>query len=443
MKPIRLYTNATRSVILVLCLMVTGSWLHPQPRPQPEKPGITLDEHSTLQDFLDTAERNNPGLQAAYDQWQAALAQVPQVRALPNPQLTYTYYLRQVETRVGPQYHKIGIMQMFPWFGKLGLKGNAAQDVANAEKQKYESLKLNLSYRVKEAYYEYYYIGRTTAILRENLQLLEHLESVIREKYRTGTAPFTGLVKIQVELDKLKDQLTGVNDMLVPLKARLNTVMNRPPSDPLPLPEALPETSTTPEPSQLSFEELAAKLKQNNPGLKSLDAMISKEQTGIRLAKKNSLPDFSLGVDYIITGDARMPGVMDSSKDPVMVMLSLQLPIWSKKNRASVNEATARYRAAVNQEQETENSLLSQLEMILYNYRDARRKIVLYRDSLLPKAQQALEVTRSAFETGKADFLDFIDSQRTLLAFSLAYEEAKTREAQRLAELEMIIGEKL
>jgi outer membrane protein TolC len=184
-------------------------------------------------------------------------------------------------------------------------------------------------------------------------------------------------------------------------------------------------------------------LKQDNPALKSIDAKTAKEQIGIKLAKKNYYPDFSLGVDYMFTGKTDMPGVADSGKDPIAAMISLRLPIRSKKNKAAVKQAEAGYRAALNRRKENENNLLARLDMVLFKYHDAQRKMRLYSDSLLPRAKQALEVTRSAFETGKAGFMDFIDSQRTLLAFELEYEEAKTLRAQRLAELEMLTGNKL
>ncbi|MCK5057413.1 MAG: TolC family protein, partial [Candidatus Aminicenantes bacterium] len=111
--------------------------------------------------------------------------------------------------------------------------------------------------------------------------------------------------------------------------------------------------------------------------------------------------------------------------------------------KASVNEAKARYRAVLNRRKESENNLLTRLEMVFFKYNDAKRKMCLYRDSLLPRAQQALEVTRSAFESGTADFMDFIDSQRILLAFKLEFERAKTNRMQRLAELEMLVGSEI
>jgi cobalt-zinc-cadmium efflux system outer membrane protein len=429
--------NTTKLVALMFFLFLSASFIFSQVQQPIER--LEINENSTLQDLLAVAALNNPGLKGAYEQWQSALQRIPQVKALPNPQLTFTYFIREVETRVGPQQGKVGLMQMFPWFGKLKLKGSAALEAANAAKQMYDNMKLNMFYRVKEAYYDYYYINRSTAILEENIRLLKHLESVMIEKYRTGMASYSSIIKIQVEVDKLQDHLNSTIEVLEPIKAKLNAALDRPFNALLPVPKEMP-METGKEPLPMSGDHLMELLKKNNPGLKSMDAMASKEQINIKLARKDYFPDFSIGVDYILTGEARMPGAADSGKDPVAAMLSIQLPLWAKKNKAAVREANARYRAVLNQRQEEENNLMARLEMVLFQFRDAERKMALYQKSLLPRAEQALEVIRSAFESGKADFPDFIDSHRTLLEFELAYEEARTHRAQRLAELQMLTG---
>ena len=431
--------NTTKLVTLMFFLYLSTFSIFPHSQPQQPTGKLEIDENSTLQDLLAAAALNNPGLKGAYEQWQSALQRIPQVKSLPNPQLTFTYFIREVETRVGPQQGKVGLMQMFPWFGKLKLKGSAALEAANAAKQMYDNMKLNLFYRVKEAYYDYYYINRTTAILKENIGLLKHLESVMIEKYRTGMASYSSIIKIQVGADKLQDHLNSTIEVLEPVKAKLNAALNRPFNALLPVPEEIP-METGKEPLPISGDQLTELLKINNPGLKSMDARASEEQINIKLARKDYFPDFSIGLDYILTGEARMPGVSDSGKDPIAAMLSIQLPLWAKKNKAAVREANARYQAVLNQRQEEENNLMARLEMVLFQFRDAERKMALYQKSLLPRAEQALEVTRSAFESGKTDFPDFIDSQRTLLEFELAYEEARTRCAQRLAELQMLTG---
>ena len=80
------------------------------------------------------------------------------------------------------------------------------------------------------------------------------------------------------------------------------------------------------------------------------------------------------------------------------------------------------------------------MKSALYNYRDAGRKKELFKDTLIPKAKQALNVTQTAFESGKKDFLSLIDIQRTLLEFELSYERALTNRAKFRAQVEMLIG---
>jgi cobalt-zinc-cadmium efflux system outer membrane protein len=394
-----------------------------------------LTKDAGLGDYLAYAALHNPGLKSAFHQWKAALERIPQVRSLPDPQFTFAYFIRQVETRVGPQQQKLGLMQMFPWFGKLKLKGEAAAEAANAQKQKYEMLKLDLFYRVKNAYYEYYYLTRAISVIAENKKLLEFLENVVRMKYRTGEAAYSDLIKIQVELDKLEDWLKSTQEQVRPVTAQLNSALNRPGRKPLPPPGKIQAGITPPD-----YSLLVDLLKKNNPQLKAIDHFASKEKIGIKLARKNAFPDFSIGVDYIMTGNALMPGVADSGKDPLVAMMTINLPLHFKKIKASVREARARLDSVQEDRKEEENNLLARLEMVYYNFSDSGRKLALYQDALIPKAKQALEVTQAAFEAGKVDFLNLIDSQRTLLGFELAHERSLATHAQREAELEMLVG---
>jgi cobalt-zinc-cadmium efflux system outer membrane protein len=395
----------------------------------------TLDEESTLADYLAYAALNNPGLEAAFNRWKAALERVPQVRSLPDPRFNYGYFIQEVETRVGPQRHRFGLSQMFPWFGKLALQGDVALEAANAERQRYEAAKLDLFYQVKRAYFEYYYLGRAIAVTEENIQLLTYLEAVARTKYTAGAPTHAAVIKAQVELGKLEDQLRGLRDFVGPVVAELNAALNRPSDASLPLPASIPEDKVA-----LSEQQLLSWVKEQNPELKAIEFMAAKERAAIDLAKKDYFPDITVGVDYIETDSALMPGTRDSGKDPVVGMMSINVPIWRGKYRAAEREAEARYEASLRELSDRENTLVARLEMALYGFRDAERKIDLYRDALVPKAEQSLKVTQQSYEAGRADFLDVIDAQRVLLEFELSYERALTNRAQRLAEIEMLVG---
>ena len=147
-----------------------------------------------------------------------------------------------------------------------------------------------------------------------------------------------------------------------------------------------------------------------------------------------------MGVTFIDTDEAFMPSTPDSGKDPVISTLSINLPIWYGKFRAARREATARHKAATQERKDKENKLIAGLKMVIYDFKDAERKIDLYRDTLIPKAKQSLNVTQQAFAAGSADFLDLIDTQRILLEFELSYERALADRGQSLAEIEMLTG---
>ena len=179
----------------------------------------------------------------------------------------------------------------------------------------------------------------------------------------------------------------------------------------------------------------------SNPELAALESEIAKDKVEIDLAKKNYYPDITLGVDFIDTADSISPNPpKDSGQDAVIAMLSLNIPMWKDKLDAAVRQAKYLYYAAVQSKTEKLNTLSSQLKLALYQFRDGERKIDLYHNTLLPKAVESVKANETAFQAGSNTFLDLIDAQRILLEFELSYERALSNKAQRLAEIEMLVG---
>lgn len=393
-----------------------------------------LSDNPTLPEYLLFAALNNPGLEAAFNRWRAALELIPQVRALPDPTFTYGYFVEQVETRVGPQRQRFGIAQTFPWFGKLRLKGNRAGERASAAKEAYEQAKVKLFYEVKDAFYELSYLRSAISLTEENIELVKHLESVAQARFRSGSE-MTGVVKAQVELGKLEDRLSTLQELRDPISSRLNASLNRELSTFVPWPEGGMSRLIS-----IADDEIVQTLLSASPELKLMAAMIRESERSVELAKKAFYPDLTLGIDYVDTQDAPFPGVVDSGKDPVMVMGSVNIPIWIGKNRAGVREAEAKRAAARASLENRGNVLVSELKMLLYRFRDAQRKIDLFGGTLAPLAKNSLDVAEQAYRAGGADFLELIDAQRLLLDIQLSYQRAIADREQRLAQIEMMIG---
>jgi len=401
-------------------------------------PEPRIDADATLGDYLVYAALHNPGLEAAFNEWKAALEKIPQVRALPDPRFTYVYYIESVETRVGPQEQSFALVQTFPWLPKLQRRGDVAFEASEAAREKYEAEKLMLFYRVKHAYYEYYYLDRSIEVTESNIGLVSNLEAVARGKFQAGGLPYAAVVKAQVELGKLDDQLMTLEDLRGPVAAKLNTALGRAPDSYLPEPGPVDMEEVV-----LADDEILGVLRERNPELLALGFMTAREEAAMSLAKHSYVPDITLGARIIQTGEALDPTMTDSGKDAVMATLSLNLPIWFGKYRAAQKEAQARHHASSKRLEDRENQLLTDLKMALYHFRSAERRIDLYGDSLIPKAEQSVAASQRAFSAGQVDFFDLIEAQRTLLEFQLSYERALADRAQNLAEIEMLTGQEV
>jgi len=402
-----------------------------------EQPGESA-ELVTVGDYLRYAALHNAGLKSSFERWQAALQRVPQARALPDPKISYGYYIEEVETRVGPQRQKFGISQVFPWFGKIEARTDAATAAAEAARQRYEAAKLKLFNDVKQAFYEFTYLQSATTIAGENLELIKHFEDVSRTKYTAAAAGHPDLIRAQVEMARLEDILESLRAMRKPSVANLNAVLNRPTDANLPWPRRKEL-----EPIQLSREAVMDMLRERNPELAELSFEISAARSKIELAKKQFYPDIGVGLNYIQTERAMSSAIKDSGKDPIVLMFTMNLPVWRDSYRAAEQQARAEARRFEQQRIETENNILARAEQVLYDYQDSIRKIHLYRDNLIPKAEELLQSSETAYKGGTVDFLSLIDAQQMLIGYRLSYERALADNQQKLARLEMLVGVEL
>jgi outer membrane protein TolC len=393
---------------------------------------------TTLPDYLSHAALNNAELKSKFEEWKAALEQIPQAKALDDPKFTYSYFIEEVETRVGPQENKFGIMQTFPWFGEIKARTDAASARAKAAQQRYESAKLRLFQQVKDAYYEFSYLATAIEIAKENLELLKHFEEVARAKYRTSEASHPDVIRAQIELAKLEDILNSLKKLKEPTVVRLNSILNRQAGEDLDWPQ-----KQTPFEVKLIREDIISKIIRLNPELSELNWQTAAARAEVELAKKKFYPDMGIGVDWIQTGDARTGGVSGSGQDAVALMFSINIPLWHDSYKAAERQARAKVRSYQQKKIDVQNKKIFQALQVIYNIEDSKRKMDLYGTTLVSKAQELVQSSEAAYRSGTIDFLSLIDAQRMLLKYQLNHERAIIDNQQSIAELESLTGRQL
>lgn len=397
---------------------------------------FTLDFSAplSLADCLRYAESHSAALRAAEAKWRAAESGVAAVGSLPDPTITYGYFLDEVETRAGPQKQKIGVRQRLPWFGTIGLAGDAAGAAAAAERERYRGARLSLLVEVTDAYLEYAYLARAWEIVGARLELVRGLEAVARARYSAGDASFADVTRAQIELARMENEHEGIEARREPLSARLGAAMNVGTARALPWPEGIPDA-----PTPVSEEEARGLLGRGNPELRALDFEVARAATGVRLARRRYFPDITIGLDYIMTDEASMP-VDESGKDPLVATASISLPLWFGKHAGTVSAARSSEAALLGAKAQRERDLEARLEALLYEIGDARRKVALYEDRLLPLARQSYASTEAAYRAGAADFDSLIGAHEIALEFELGLAHARADLVLAAARLRRLIG---
>jgi outer membrane protein, heavy metal efflux system len=429
-------------VVLAL-LIITGcatTYPDPEPRPTPVPAAVVAEpncspaqffpENPTLHFCLRYAETNNPGIAAAFARWKAAEQKITQATALPDPTVGYKY---RFNPRGDNERQMIEAEQMLPWFGKLDLQGEAAAAAAKVERARYEAARVKLFSDLKSAWSEYYFVGKSVESVKENIKLMKGFEEIALARYQTSKGTQQDVIRAQIELATLENQLRSLQDLRKPAAAKVNAMMNRPVEAELGWPKELAR-------DDIKFDDAElGRLLRDNWDIVAAQSEIARSRSDISLARKGYNPDVTVGMEY---SDRTAMGD-EPGKDAYTGKVSVNLPIWRQRLEAGVDEAWARHLAAVADKREMTNTLGADLKMAAYSYRDAKRRVALYKDVLVPRQTESIEALMRSYQAGSATFLEFIDAQRTLLEFRLSYHRALADEATSLARIEMLIGKEM
>jgi outer membrane protein TolC len=256
-----------------------------------ETADTVLSPRAELAAYLRFGLLHNARLRAAFHRWRAALDTIPQVSALPDPVFTYAHFVEDIETRTGPQRQRFSLQQTFPWFGVLQLRGEVAAREAESLWWKVVAARLSVVREIKQAYFEYAYLAQAIRIDEDNLRLLRQLEPVVQRRVQAG-ANQEDLLRLQVEIGRLENDLESRRKFRPALSARLSAAMNARAREPLPLPDEV-----VPLIAELEVGDLDLRLQRDNPELAVLREEIARAQKRAELAGLSGWPDVTQGAD--------------------------------------------------------------------------------------------------------------------------------------------------
>jgi outer membrane protein TolC len=441
--------NAPRplSVTVLSLALLGGCTVHPQgeqeerraalyagkpfEKPVGERTTPPLPENPTADDLVRYALLSNADLEQRYWEWHSAIEQIPQDGTQStNLMLSAGTMLDHGKLSWDRTTVTLGNDPMsdivFP--GKLSTAARRSLENARAADHRFQKARYELRARVLSAYYDYALTAELIALEEAGAQLMSTTASVVEARNRAGSAGQQDVLKARNDLDLANNQIAILRAQSTTESAHLNALLGRDARAPL----ALAHDQAPTRPVHQRDDDILAMAADRNPELAALAAEIRGKSDGVRLARLQYVPDFSLNTGTDLAGVTQT------------LMSAITVPfLRAEAINAAISQARANLRAAESMRRQNKSDLAARVVEDLSTLRDADRQISLLNDAVLPRAHRMVDLSRSAYESGRSSLLDLLDGQRSLLEIQRMEATLRATRNTRLADLEAVAGQPL
>jgi outer membrane protein TolC len=365
-----------------------------------------LKGQDSLDVYLKTAFENNPGLLSSYEGFSSMIERAEQAGFLQDPTLTAGYFISPIETRVGPQQARFSLSQMFPWFGTLKLRREQMSKQAEVAFWQYAETARQLAREVRSSYYDLWVTHKLIALEKEQVTLINSLESLATTRFRSGEGRLADVLRVQLDQKASQNTLEKQQEIL-DYKIRQFFLLLNSEKEVLYLPDTIALTI----PAVAQAEEL-----EEHPMIQANLARSEAASTSIEVAQKQGYPSLGVGLDYILIGKREDMVMDDNGKNAFAPMVTIGLPIYRKKYASMKAEAIASQRQYSLAAESTKIELTSSLVELEYTITRALEDLKLY-DEQIELAERMLSLTRTDFASDRTDFDEILSYQEKLLSY--------------------------
>ena len=385
--------------------------------------GDSIQAAQLLTDILQA----NPQMEVVQAVWEASSARAVPQSAWADPQFRYTMAPLTIGSNNTSYGQRFELSQQISWPGKLRLRGEVAEHLADAQYANISAVKLALARTAKSLFADWYYVHQAIRINLINRSLFDEFRRIAVTRYGAGLASKQDALRADVERNLLKHQAIVLRREQQTILARMNTLLNRSPDAFIPPPHSLAEIQFLPE-----LKILRSKARQSRPELKVLAANIDASKTQMELAELEYYPDFNLSAGY--------NSLWDNEDKRFTIGVGINLPLGQAKRIAAEKIARARMKQATWRKAELEAKIQEQLLIAYAGVEESMHVLKLYREQLTPLADENLHAALADYRAGKSDFLTLISSEKNRMQTQLQTEQALADTYRRFAELEYAVG---
>ena len=230
----------------------------------------------TLAEIEAIALENNREIRTMKERVTLAKAGITPATAIDDPSFMYRAWGTPLSQpwNVNQTQHMFMFSQTLPGSGKRELRYEVATQVVDVAEAQLEAIKLDVTARVRGAFYELLRNQDELRLHDEQIALGRQAVAAARIKYTVGRVPQQDVLKAQIAVTKLADHLAMFLQDGDLARVRLNTLMGRDPS--IPLEVAGEYAAPRSLPAMAEMKQIA---QENRPELKAFQAATRQLET--------------------------------------------------------------------------------------------------------------------------------------------------------------------
>ncbi len=366
----------------------------------------------TLKKAMEIALERNPEIKYSYEKLREIHSKVFPSFLPPNPRVTYQAMFME---------NNIGIAQPLPFPTKLITRGFMMNDEYRKFYYLHHAKILEIMRKVKESFYDYFLAYKKIEITKEQVKLLQKIMLIAKKRYEANLSKIWDPLKAEIELEKMKNNLLIFEAEGVKAEEELKKLMDL---------DSLPETF-----EELKFEEIEVNhdslkklLQTKNPLLKALKFDVKARSKEKSIAIQNLIPDFIPQILYNPeTGSEKFA-------------LSFEIPLLFINEIGKIKEKSAKAKSSEYNLRNLDLELKEKLESLLSLYSAKLDRYNLFKNTILPKTEEAFKSAEAGYITGEYDFLTYIETEKMLFDAQIGYFASLTDVLKIKAKIEELTG---
>lgn len=397
---------ADEHVSLSMALSVLPS-VEEVPPPMPEErnqSGVTLEELERL------AFSFNPSLQRAAAMVGAARGNWVQVGLSPNPSVGYEG--QQLGSGGLAEQHGVLFSQEIVRGGKLQLNRAIAGNDQMRLEQELAAQQQRVLTDVRVAYYQVLLAQKQIEVTRNLINISQEGLKSVEALFQAQEVGKSDVLQAQLEIENAQilsqnafnrhdaawKSLTAIIGQ--PLLERQNVL-----GDP-----------TSP-PQEINFDDALMRLLSSSPEMAAAETAVSRARAAVERERVEPIPNVT--VQGLVNWQDNGAG----GKPDGGVAVSVPIPVFNQ-NQGGVARAQQEFIAASRAVEQLQLDLQNRLAPTFERYANARNQVVRYQDTILPTAQESLDLTRLTYTAGETTYIALLTAQRTYSQTQLGYLES-------------------